>query len=365
MNINEYSFPLSSNESNNNKNIVENKQNEINNIYNSIPQNYTDLNQINPENKENEIEDLDEIDDLKYKDNFNKNLNPFVQQRLDSCESKTNFKYKYSIDIPNVSKQRLHEYLNDDLLNALDCSPNIPNLSSGITTNKNISNDPKDNNINNDLIGFSLYGQSNDNNKITDNNNEKNINNLSDFNKINNLNEDNNNNLNNFQFYNFVNNNNLNLNYNKNNPQIYIPTKLRNNEKNNNQYQNYQNQIKEEENNIKNKFDNRNKKYTQNVKKERNRKNFEVREGDWTCIKCNNLNFSFRNKCNRCGLPKDLNTKFETMNVDMLNPNINYQFMNEINSNAIYMNNINNSNNMSINNNNVNNNNNGIKYFQK
>ena len=29
---------------------------------------------------------------------------------------------------------------------------------------------------------------------------------------------------------------------------------------------------------------------------------FEIRVGDWICFYCNNLNFSFRVKCNRCGL---------------------------------------------------------------
>ena len=40
-------------------------------------------------------------------------------------------------------------------------------------------------------------------------------------------------------------------------------------------------------------------------KKKKNKKNFEVREGDWTCYFCKNLNFSFRKKCNRCGVNKD------------------------------------------------------------
>ena len=31
---------------------------------------------------------------------------------------------------------------------------------------------------------------------------------------------------------------------------------------------------------------------------------FVERIGDWMCKKCRNLNFAFRNKCNRCGLPK-------------------------------------------------------------
>ena len=39
------------------------------------------------------------------------------------------------------------------------------------------------------------------------------------------------------------------------------------------------------------------------------KKPFEIREGDWTCFHCNNLNFSFRLKCNRCGLSKELSTQ--------------------------------------------------------
>jgi len=26
----------------------------------------------------------------------------------------------------------------------------------------------------------------------------------------------------------------------------------------------------------------------------------QTRDGDWVCYNCNNLNFSFRKKCNRC-----------------------------------------------------------------
>jgi hypothetical protein len=40
-------------------------------------------------------------------------------------------------------------------------------------------------------------------------------------------------------------------------------------------------------------------------KKKKKKKNFEAREGDWTCYFCKNLNFSFRKKCNRCGVNKD------------------------------------------------------------
>jgi hypothetical protein len=34
------------------------------------------------------------------------------------------------------------------------------------------------------------------------------------------------------------------------------------------------------------------------------KKPFQERVGDWVCIKCKNLNFSFRVVCNRCQLPK-------------------------------------------------------------
>ena len=30
--------------------------------------------------------------------------------------------------------------------------------------------------------------------------------------------------------------------------------------------------------------------------------NSTSRQGDWVCLQCNNLNFSFRKKCNRCKL---------------------------------------------------------------
>ena len=35
----------------------------------------------------------------------------------------------------------------------------------------------------------------------------------------------------------------------------------------------------------------------------------EIRAGDWICIYCNNLNFSFRIKCNRCGLLRKSTTR--------------------------------------------------------
>ena len=44
---------------------------------------------------------------------------------------------KLSIDAPNISKNRLHEYLNDDLINALDVSPKIPPQNINTPTSEN------------------------------------------------------------------------------------------------------------------------------------------------------------------------------------------------------------------------------------
>ncbi len=52
-----------------------------------------------------------------------------------------------------------------------------------------------------------------------------------------------------------------------------------------------------------------------NHNKEKGKKPFEIREGDWTCFHCNNLNFAFRTKCNRCGLPKDVSIKKYNMKI--------------------------------------------------
>jgi hypothetical protein len=363
-------------EKNNDIDESEKNQNEINNINNAIFQNILNNNQ-NIFDNNREIEEADEIDNLRYKDNIN--MTPSMQQRLDSCDSQMANHFKFSIDNPNVPKQRLHEYLSDDLLNALEVSPNIPNINNGITNNNNkkisISNENNDTNDLNNLIGFSLYPQSDDNN----NNNNYNNNNYNNENKKNakdlSVNNDNNNNnnkmINNNNNNNFTNNNNTknksNLNYNINNPQIYIPTKLRNKEQasadnNNTQFNIYQNQNqkKDEANNPKNKYDKKNIQF--NKKEGKIKKHFEVRAGDWTCSKCNNLNFSFRQKCNRCGLPKELNVKIESMNSDMFNQNKNYQMMNCINPNYIYSNNINN---VNINIKNINNPNGNIKYYPK
>ncbi len=38
-------------------------------------------------------------------------------------------------------------------------------------------------------------------------------------------------------------------------------------------------------------------------------KGFKERDGDWTCYYCKNLNFTFRNICNRCHITKEISDK--------------------------------------------------------
>lgn len=44
-------------------------------------------------------------------------------------------------------------------------------------------------------------------------------------------------------------------------------------------------------------------------KSKKGKKQFSERAGDWVCVKCKNLNFSFRSICNRCQLTKTDNDK--------------------------------------------------------
>ena len=69
------------------------------------------------------------------------------------------------------------------------------------------------------------------------------------------------------------------------------------------------------------------------------KKNFEIREGDWNCFDCHNLNFSFRVKCNRCGLSKEMSDKkCEEYKMNMMRNMMNNNNANYFNSNNMYFN---------------------------
>ena len=335
--------------------------NKLNNYgQNEIPEDKNNINTSTNKNSQKiipgnaEVEEYDEFDNLGYKktktnNNFNYNFN----KRLDSSELPYQDKFKLSIDMPNVPKQRLHDFLNEDLLNALEHSPNLPNLNSDVEKMKN-NNLQNNTNNPNSLFGFSLHQTNN-------NNNDNKTGTINNFDFYNNQNSGydliNNHNINNNINY-FHNNLNVNAYNNKNNSNVinnimenkdvinqssYIPIKMRTNtqknymeelncDKNNKGFK-----TKDEENNPKIKFDN---KKNNNFKKESKlKKHFEVRLGDWKCIKCNNLNFSFRTICNRCGLPKEITEQQKNLifSNEMYNPNLGHPILgNNINQNPMY-----------------------------
>ena len=49
---------------------------------------------------------------------------------------------------------------------------------------------------------------------------------------------------------------------------------------------------------------------------ERKKQPLVEREGDWKCPKCHNLNFAFRNSCNKCKLSKDVYLKIQKKNLN-------------------------------------------------
>jgi hypothetical protein len=82
---------------------------------------------------------------------------------------------------------------------------------------------------------------------------------------------------------------------------------------------------------------------TNSTDSKKKKKPFVERVGDWVCIKCKNLNFSFRMICNRCQLPKLESDKlFEQYMKNLMN----YVKLNEVFQNQIIVNNsVNNQNN--------------------
>ena len=99
-------------------------------------------------------------------------------------------------------------------------------------------------------------------------------------------------NLNEYNYYNtYENNNSTYNNYNKFNEDNH--NKHKENFINNEYHQKTNNNINNIANNVEN-----------NIVAKKN--NFNRRPNDWVCSRCFNLNFSFRAKCNRCGVSKDI-----------------------------------------------------------
>lgn len=71
---------------------------------------------------------------------------------------------------------------------------------------------------------------------------------------------------------------------------------------------------------------------TNNKNKDKKKKVFEERAGDWVCMRCKNLNFSFRIICNRCKIPK---VDSEKLHEDHMRSLYNYVRINEMYQNQV------------------------------
>ena len=295
--------------------------------------------------KEKKEEIPDNIDQIAF-DKNNWNLDNI---QIPDLSLKKQSESKLSIDAADMSNQRLKELLNEDLINAIDSSPMLTpkNMIKDATIENNNDNSNNENVVENsedfnenELFQFSLYNNKSEKDEET---NESNIIKTDEINKIK---EDELNN-NNIDIAPQIPNDNI---ISKEENKIIEPQKIEENKDKENKIEskdksgNSKEKKKDNINNnnknyypsqyqykfpfiqipyvtqpiiksinqmgYENKFDG-NKKYQVIVpftvlkKSVKPKKPFEIREGDWTCSNCNNLNFSFRVKCNRCELAKE------------------------------------------------------------
>jgi len=263
----------------------------------------------------------------KEKNNVNKNL--------ETKENNNNIKFNENEGMEKLfiqnSDNKIFSSINKDF-----SQPNINKKLDDNFLDFNPNNQKNNNNIDNindeNFFNFSFYN-SNNNNK----NNYKNINN--NFYKNNNKNK-----INNFENNNNEINNNLNIKLNDEEPKI----NQNNNQNNNNNQKSPKHFDILNKSNIK-KFDQseiRKERSTffsiensdSNFRKKKHNNQLKVRYGDWICPNCENLNFAFRNNCNRCGLSKE-NTAQNNNNLQIHENNLNNQrpiLFNNININYIF-----------------------------
>ena len=335
-----------------------------------------------------------EEDMLKYDDNNNcliyGDKSDFINEDIFFKQKETIDPYyldkrKSSIDL-NLTEKNIHEFLNNDLIKALDYDDSMDpdpeencEISDSSSSNAYISgssdctskqNSPE---FNSKVIK--------DENKININLNKDNFINKNNSNNVNNKNSDVN--IDNENNKNYINKDNNIKNNEKekdemidkniknrieilNDPlftPIFIPNEINKNKiKENKKIEEEKTEKKKEKknNSLKNKFDDDVEPIimmTMPSLEEKTKLPLEIRVGDWICLYCNNLNFSFRIKCNRCGLLRKSSThllkkKFYNNKYQYLDNNNNYNnFSINFNNNNNYE--LNYNNNFYINNNNM------------
>ena len=283
------------------QNDPDNNNNPINfiNFQNSPKEINSSINKNNQAKKEKEnIENKNkfELKDINHI-NINENLN---NSHFPKKSPKNNSKSIF--DFP-ITEEKM------DTLNNIDCkySPFSQNFEKN--ENNNIDNINDEN-----FFNYSFYNNNKKNiNKIINNNNNKII-------------ENKNNNEINYNSKNEKENIFQNDIVSKDSPHIDSPKR--------NEHINYPNNFVDHEFS----YENSNSNFR---KKARHKKHFKVRFGDWICPKCENLNFSFRSKCNRCGLSKEKSEQNNNNN-NQIQPhenNLDYQrpiLFNNININYIF-----------------------------
>ena len=256
---------------------------------------------------------------------------------------------KYPMDL---NEQKLNEFLNYDYFNSLnknqiDSNKNVDNSNSSTKECISMNSDK------NSIWSLDNYNNNETLNDKSDCFGEENIKNNENNKKEKDPKMSTKSNLNNKDIFNNKNNidkNDIDKIKILNDPQfapIFVPKKIRiqleeqkgNREKNDN---NNKKHINEREIIHTNKFDDKESIIWYSINKiEKNTKlPFEIRKGDWICLYCNNFNFSFRKRCNRCRLLKQMNFIFFEHN----NLNSNGIYINYNNNNEKYSNNNNSTN---------------------
>jgi len=313
------------------------------------------------ENSEEQI-NTDNYDDIDISKNISTPEEYTMFYHKNSIESPTMDKIKFSSDLLNFSKQKLHEYLNEDLIKAIEASPISKNIIKGNTTTQNdanmdVSKNNQDNaiqaknsnqslnimddsgkdlfNIQIDIVrNKSIENSPNDKNQVNiienliqrekEAKNDQEILNspsspeipeipLNIFDNKTEQIEIKAKNLNTSEFIHENKQKSSLPHKNINEIPSFIPNKYKNKiNQSNKGTTNYNQPLQENQENSQNSEINSGSPAMFNVKNKfdnqkipTKKKQFEIRKGDWICPKCSNLNFSFRIKCNRCQLSKE------------------------------------------------------------
>lgn len=284
----------------------ETKQNDSNNINNPI--NFTNF-QNSPKEIESNINKNNQTE--KQKENIG-NKNKFELNDINHININENLNNSY---FPKNNSKSIFDFSNTEekMDNLKNIDGNYSSFSPNFEKNENNNIDNIENTNDENFFNYSFYNNSkknnnkiiNNNNKIIEKKNNNEINNNSKNEKENILQNDSD---------------------SKDSPHIDSPKS--------NEYINYPNNFEDHESS----YENSNSNFR---KKAKHKKHFKVRFGDWICPKCENLNFSFRNKCNRCGLSKEKSEQNNNNNnqIQSHENNLDYQrpiLFNNININYIF-----------------------------